>query len=85
MSLRKNAIAWIGFLPLISKARDGHEQAATSERAASQGAGHGRGTSSNGHDAIEQAINLHVPKSVGEGKGPGPSKVESIRGNNKAS
>jgi hypothetical protein len=48
----KNAIAWIGFLPLISKARDGHEQAATSERAASQGAGRGRGTSSNGHDAI---------------------------------
>jgi hypothetical protein len=81
----KNAIACIGFLPLISKARDGYEQAtrasAQLRKVLDAGEEHLRTVLAQ----LEQAINLHVPKSVGEGKRPEPSKVESIRGNNKAS
>jgi hypothetical protein len=81
----KNAIACIGFLLLIPKARDGYEQATIASAQLRKVLDTGEENLRTVMTQLEQAINLHVPKSVGERKRPEPSKVESIRGNNKAS
>ena len=81
----KNATACIGFLPLISKARDGYEQATRASEQLRKVLDAGEENLRTVMTQLEQAINVHVPKSVGESKRPEPAKVEAIRGNNKAS
>jgi hypothetical protein len=81
----KNATACIGFLPLISKARDGYEQATRASVELRKVLDAGEENLRTVMAQLEQAINVHVPKSVGDGKKPEPAKVETIRGNNKAS
>jgi hypothetical protein len=81
----KNATACIGFLPLISKARDGYEQATRASAQLRKVLDAGEENLRTVMTQLEQAINVHVPKSVGDGKRLEPAKVETIRGNNKAS
>jgi hypothetical protein len=81
----KNATACIGFLPLISKARDGYEQATRASEQLRKVLDAGEENLRMVMTQLEQAINVHVPKSVGDGKRPEPAKVEAIRGNNKVS
>jgi flagellar hook-basal body complex protein FliE len=81
----KNATACIGFLPLISKARDGYEQATKASAQLREVLDAGEESLRTVMTQLEQAISVHVLKSVGDGKRPEPSKVEAIRGNNKAS
>ncbi|MFZ1010892.1 MAG: hypothetical protein WAN65_28895 [Candidatus Sulfotelmatobacter sp.] len=81
----KSATACIGFLPLISKARDGYEQATRASAQLRKVLDAGEENLRTVMAQLEQAINVHVPKLVGDGKRPEPSRVEAIRGNNKAS
>jgi hypothetical protein len=81
----KNATACIGFLPLISKARDGYEQATRASEQLRKVLDVGEENLRTVMTQLEQAINVHVPKSVGDSKRPEPAKIEAIRGNNKAS
>jgi hypothetical protein len=81
----KNATACIGFLPLISKARDGYEQAARASAELRKVLDAGEENLRTVMTQLEQAISVHVLKSTGESKKPEAAKVEPIRGNNKAS
>jgi hypothetical protein len=81
----KNATECIGFLPLISKARDGYEQATRASEQLRKVLDAGEENLRTVMAQLEQVINVHMPKSVGDGKRPEPAKIEAIRGNNKAS
>lgn len=81
----KNATACIGFLPLISKARDGYEQANKANVELRKVLDAGEENLRTVMTQLEQAISVHVLKSAAEGKKPEAAKIESMRGTNKAS
>jgi hypothetical protein len=81
----KNATACIGFLPLISKARDGYEQATRASEQLRKVLDVGEENLRTVMTQLEQAISVHVLKSAAESKKPEAAKIESIRGINKAS
>ncbi len=81
----KSATACIGFLPLISKARDGYEQATRASEQLRKVLDVGEENLRTVMTQLEQAINVHVLKSAAESKKPEAAKIESIRGTNKAS
>jgi hypothetical protein len=81
----KNATACIGFLPLISKARDDYEQATRASEQLRKVLDAGEENLRTVMTQLEQAISVHVLKSAAESKKPEAVKIESIRGTNKAS
>jgi hypothetical protein len=81
----KNATSCIGFLPLISKARDGYEQATKASAELRKVLDSGEENLRIVMTQLEQAISVHVLKSAAESKKPEAAKIESIRGTNKAS
>lgn len=81
----KNATVCIGFLPLISKARDGYEQATRASTQLRKMLDAGDESLRNCMTQLEQALNVHLLRSVSEGKRPAPTNIEAIRSNTKAS
>ncbi len=81
----KNATACIGFLPLISKARDGYEQANKASAELRRVLDAGEENLRTVMTQLEQAISVHVLNSAAESKKPEAAKMESMRGTNKAS
>jgi hypothetical protein len=81
----RNATAFIGYLPLLSKARDAYEQGMRASGELRKVLDAGEESLRILMNQLEQAVSLQAAKPAPEKKKMEPTKVELIRGTDKAS